>query len=257
MGCTVRVSAALDLLRDLETEKHNPKPVEENPETAARRLSDEMGDDDPEASAGAPEEEARVDVAKTGGKTAVESSTAQAERPAGAEAEEDMDDDMFPVPEDFDPDDFEEDVGDQYVEMDDAEYMVRPVAPAAAAVVAPAKDAPTITGSSGDASSVAKPQLTEEQKQRIEINRQNALKRLKEREAAKAAPGADQSSSSQPGAISDAASLTAEKNENCPLKSSTTGRYICLSLYLCMRNYIYLKTFASECCCEQVWKHSI
>jgi hypothetical protein len=90
-------------------------------------------------------------------------------------------------------DDFEMDVGDEYAEMEEEEMLVRALP--SAAVSASTAEAMSLADSTAP-TGVSKPaaasafELTEEQKERIARNKQIAMQRLAEREAAKTAENA-------------------------------------------------------------------
>ncbi len=82
---------------------------------------------------------------------------------------------MF-VPEDFDEGGFEEDVGDEYAEMDDEDYIRPMAAPPAPAAAAPASHAPTAAAAVVVAGvETSAPALSDEQKARIARNKQLAM----------------------------------------------------------------------------------
>jgi hypothetical protein len=90
-------------------------------------------------------------------------------------------------------DDFEVDVGDEYAEMEEEEMLVRALPSAAvSASTAEAMSLATRTVPIGvsEPAAASAVELTEEQKERIARNKQIAMQRLAEREAAKAAENA-------------------------------------------------------------------
>ena len=99
---------------------------------------------------------------------------------AGVGDDMEEEDDMF-VPEDFDEGGFEEDVGDEYAEMDDEDY-IRPMAAPPAPAVAQSPAAATASHAPTAAAAVvvagvetSAPALSDEQKARIARNKQLAM----------------------------------------------------------------------------------
>jgi hypothetical protein len=158
VGNTVRVQGALDLLRELETEKHMPRE-EGHAEHAARSLSDEMEEEVPgEGGAGSIE---LAGSEETGSSDKAEAAAAGAQISQLEVADGmDADEEDFPNPEDFEDEDI--DVGAEYADMVEDDDLFSSAAPAASARPAPAP-APS-----------AMPELSKEQQDRIERNRQAA-----------------------------------------------------------------------------------
>jgi hypothetical protein len=159
---------------------------------------------------------------------------------------EEEEEDGFPAPDDEDV--FEADVGDEYAEMEEEEVMfvrtlpsaaesARTAAPAAAVALA-ASAAPIGVSTPAAASAV---ELSEEQKERIARNRQLAMQRLAEREAAKAAEnaaalGGGGGDAIQPTAPSPLAAACSPA-PSAPSSRYGSPRYTCIHVHAlwCMR----------------------
>ena len=161
VGNTVRVQGALDLLRELETEKHMPRE-EGHAEHAARNLSDEMEEEVPGEGGAGSIELAGSEETGSGGKAEAAAAGAQISQPDVADGM-DTDEEDFPNPDDFEDEDI--DVGAEYADMveDDDMFSSSTSGASACPVPAPAAAAPG-----------AMPELSKEQQDRIERNRQAA-----------------------------------------------------------------------------------
>ena len=178
VGNTTRIQSVLETLRAEESKKYTPTDEMEVEESAARNLSEELDDelpDHPDTSA------------KTTGTDAVGAGSEMPQSAAG-EMEEDEDTLM--------PDDMEEeelDAGFEYAGMEDDEDMDGHTPSVAAQ--------PSVGKAPAPPSSTAAPamkELSEEQKERIQRNKQAALLRLKERETAKALQAATSKDANEP-----------------------------------------------------------
>ena len=178
VGNTTRIQSVLETLRAEESKKYTPTDEMEVEESAARNLSEELDDelpDHPDTSA------------KTTGTDAV---GAGSEMPQSAADEMEEDEDTLM------PDDMEEeelDAGFEYAGMEDDEDMDGHTPSVAAQ--------PSVGKAPAPPSSTAAPamkELSEEQKERIQRNKQAALLRLKERETAKALQAATSKDANEP-----------------------------------------------------------
>ena len=178
VGNTTRIQSVLETLRAEESKKYTPTDQMEVEESAARNLSEELDDELPAH----PDTSAKA--------TGTDALGAGSEMPQSAAGEMEEDEDTLM------PDDMEEeelDAGFEYAGMEDDEDMDSHTP----SVVAQ----PPVGKAPAPPSATAAPamkELSEEQKERIERNKQAALMRLHERETAKALQAAASEDAEEP-----------------------------------------------------------
>ena len=168
---------------------------------------------------------------------------------------EEEEEDGFPAPDDEVDEDV--DVGDEYAEMEEEEEVMFVRTLPSAAVALAASAAPIGVSTPAAASAV---ELSEEQKERIARNRQLAMQRLAEREAAKAADnaaalGAGGEYAIQPTAPSPLAAACSPA-PSAPSSRYGSPRYTCTKTYAlwCMRPLYSVSVFCSRSLCMSVYR---